>query len=430
MRTILTGLLTLGVIAAVVAWQPSPSSKPEPHPEESTPALRWYKGNLHTHTLWSDGDEFPEMVADWYRARDYHFVALTEHNVLAEGQRWVPVPEKGVRAGAMERYIKRFGPSWVERRKTPKGEREVRLKPLAEFRSLLEQPSKFLLIPAEEITHSYAKRPVHMNALNVRDVIKPVNGASVAETIRVNHRLVTEQAKKTGRRMLTFLNHPNFQWGVNVEDMLAVEELRFFEVYNGHPGVRNDGDAQRPTTERMWDILLTLRLAKLRLGPIYGLATDDGHSYHKMAVGQSNPGRGWVQVRAAHLTTESLLEAMERGDFYGSTGVEFTELVNTPEEIRLKIKPRPGVTYRTQFVGTLKGVDTDSKPAPVEGGSRLYSEAIGKVLAEVEGTTASYKPTGKELYIRARVLSSQPHPNPFKKGDTESAWTQPVVPAP
>ena len=30
-------------------------------------AFRWWKGNLHTHSLWSDGDDFPEMVADWYK---------------------------------------------------------------------------------------------------------------------------------------------------------------------------------------------------------------------------------------------------------------------------------------------------------------------------------------------------------------------------
>ncbi|MEO6434962.1 MAG: hypothetical protein ABIP55_04275, partial [Tepidisphaeraceae bacterium] len=28
---------------------------------------RWWKGNLHTHTLWSDGNDFPEMVAEWSR---------------------------------------------------------------------------------------------------------------------------------------------------------------------------------------------------------------------------------------------------------------------------------------------------------------------------------------------------------------------------
>jgi hypothetical protein len=426
MRTWCAGLLTLGVITAAIAWQGPPETPAPADPSEpATTTPRWFKGNLHTHTLWSDGDDFPEMVADWYRSRGYHFVALTDHNVLAEGQRWAPIPEKSVRATALEKYQNRFGPTWVEQRKGDKG-LEVRLKPLAEFRSLLEQPGKFLMIPAEEITHGYAKRPVHMNAINLRDVIKPVNGDNVAETIRANHRVVTEQAKKTGRRILTFLNHPNFVWGVNVEDMLAVEELRFFEVYNGHPGVRNDGDAQRPSTERMWDILLTLRMGKMRLSPMYGLATDDGHNYHKMAVGQSNPGRGWVWVKATHLTGESIVSALEEGQFYGSTGVELSELVNGPEEITLKIKPKPGVQYKTQFVGSLRGVPMDSQPAPVEGGSRIYSAEIGKVLAEVEGTEATYKPTGQEIYVRARVISTQLHPNPFKKGDVESAWTQPV----
>jgi hypothetical protein len=27
---------------------------------------RWWKGNTHTHTLWSDGDAAPEVAADWY----------------------------------------------------------------------------------------------------------------------------------------------------------------------------------------------------------------------------------------------------------------------------------------------------------------------------------------------------------------------------
>ena len=35
---------------------------------QSDPAPnRWWKGNLHTHSLWSDGDDFPEMIAEWYK---------------------------------------------------------------------------------------------------------------------------------------------------------------------------------------------------------------------------------------------------------------------------------------------------------------------------------------------------------------------------
>jgi len=34
---------------------------------------------------------------------------------------------------------------------------------------------------------------------------------------------------------------------------------------------------------------------------------------------------------------------------------------------------------------------------------------------------------GNELYVRARVTSSKPHPNPFAEGDHEMAWVQPVL---
>lgn len=53
------------------------------------PGVRWFKGNLHTHSLWSDGNEFPEMISEWYRTHDYNFLSLSDHNVLSEGQRWM-----------------------------------------------------------------------------------------------------------------------------------------------------------------------------------------------------------------------------------------------------------------------------------------------------------------------------------------------------
>ena len=42
--------------------------------ELSGSELRWWKGNLHDHTLWSDGDDYPEMVAAWYKDHGYHFL--------------------------------------------------------------------------------------------------------------------------------------------------------------------------------------------------------------------------------------------------------------------------------------------------------------------------------------------------------------------
>ena len=61
-------------------------------PRES---FTWLKGNTHTHTLWSDGNAPPEEVVQFYDDRDYDFLCLTEHNILADHERWFPVEEGG-----------------------------------------------------------------------------------------------------------------------------------------------------------------------------------------------------------------------------------------------------------------------------------------------------------------------------------------------
>src|SRR5258708_21614647 len=236
-RALLIVVITLGVLSSAVAWQSSsqPDSATDLLPAFGHDGPRWWKGNLHTHTFWSDGDDFPEMVADWYKRHGYHFLTLSDHNILSEGDRWLNVTKD--REPIVKKYVTRFGDGWVEERQKPDGT-QVRLKPLAEFRSVLEAPGRFLLIPGEEITHRYGLFPVHMNAINLRDVIRPVNGPSVAETLTANLRQAEDQRNNTGSPTLVSLNHPNFGWGLRAEDMLA-DELRFFEIFNGHPSVRN-----------------------------------------------------------------------------------------------------------------------------------------------------------------------------------------------
>src|SRR5439155_13778179 len=54
--------------------------------------LKWYRGNLHTHSLWSDGDDYLEMIALWYKERGYDFLCFTDHNVLPHNkERWITV---------------------------------------------------------------------------------------------------------------------------------------------------------------------------------------------------------------------------------------------------------------------------------------------------------------------------------------------------
>lgn len=432
-RSVLCLLALSAFAAAAVLQTRTPESADALLPVVQAAAPRYWKGNLHTHSFWSDGDDFPEMIADWYKRNGYHFLALTDHNVLSDGAKWIEAAPDSKRGPALAKYEKRFGPHWVERRELD-GKAQVRLKPLAEFRSLLEEPGRFLMIPGEELSHSYAKLPVHINAINLRDVAKPIDGDSLAETIRVNFRVINDQAKRSGWRTLASLNHPNFGWAVRAEDLAGVEEVRFFEVHNGHPGVRNYGDDTHAGVERVWDIVLALRLGKLKLPLIYGLATDDSHNYHELAIGKSNTGRGWIMVQAPLLSAEALVRALEAGDFYASSGVTLSEVRRAKDQLSITIAPEQGATYKTQFIATMRNAPLTSEPRrdaqdkEINNVTRVYSKEIGKVVAEVEGTSATYRLTGQELYVRAKIISSKPHPNPFQKGDVECAWTQPMVP--
>lgn len=435
-RSIAAVVLSLSAFALVLS-RPSDADTPDA-PKTATPAPMpaaapaYWKGNLHTHSLWSDGDDFPEMITEWYKTHGYQFLGLTEHNVIADGEKWVDSDSSITRKLAVKKYTERFGNRWAEFR-TAGEKKQVRLKPLAEFRSHFEEPGKFLLIPSEEITHSYAKRPIHMNGINVRDTIKPLDGKDAIETITVNLRQVSDQRKKSGRAMIAFLNHPNFGWGVRAEELLLVPELGYFEIFNGHPGVRNYGDKDHASCERVWDITNALRLGKHGLLVVYGMATDDAHGYHDFGPGKVNPGRGWVMVKSPHLTAENIVKGLESGDFYASTGVVLDEIVREGNTFRLAIHTEPGVRYKTEFVATMKDVKLDAMPRLDLDGKELavtadYSAEIGKVVGESTEAKPSYTLTGKELYVRAKVTSSKPHPNPYAKGDVEVAWTQPIVP--
>lgn len=398
------------------------------------PPLRWWKGNIHTHSLWSDGNDFPEMIAEWYRTRDYNFLALSDHNVLSEGVRWMKHSEILRRGGdnALQKYRARFGGGWVETRGEPEtAEYEVRLKPLDEFRSLVEQRGQFIMMPSEEISDKALGKPVHLNATNIRDVIQPLGGATISEAIENNLRAVEEQAERTGREILLHVNHPNFGYAITAEDLAAVVSERFFEVYNGHPIVGHLGDESHPGVERLWDIANTIRLGQLNAPPLLGVATDDSHYYHGRPG--ARPGRGWVMVRSRYLTPEHLLRAMKASEFYASSGVTLNDAGYDAQlgELRLEIQAQDGVTYRTEFIGTLIDYDRTVRPRTNKEGqpvvaTQVYSSDVGRVLATLDGTRAAYKLTGRELYVRAVVTSSRPHPDPSFEGQFQQAWTQPV----
>lgn len=373
--------------------------------ERETDGRKWYKGNLHTHSYWSDGDEFPEMIMDWYKSHDYDFVSLTDHNILAQGEKWVVVRRGRLYEEAFENYLAKFGEEWVTFKRDT-GRVQVRLKTYDEYRTLFEDEN-FLIIRAEEISDRFEGKPIHINATNLQALVKPQGGNSVTEVMQRNVDAVLKQRQETGVPMFPHINHPNFHFAITAQDLIGLRGERFFEVYNGHPQVYNYGDSTRPGTEYIWD---EVNMAYYRKNQpyLYGLATDDTHNYHQLGSQYSNAGRGWVMVRSDSLTPSSLIEAMERGDFYATTGVILDDISVRENVIHVDVKEEEGVKYEIQFIGAT-GQDQQAK-----------------ILEKVEGPEATFELRDSYIFVRAKILSDKPKENPFQEGDVEMAWTQPV----
>ena len=376
--------------------------------QKQSSSEHWYKGNLHTHSYWSDGDEFPEVIMDWYKSHDYQFVALTDHNILAEGEKWKVISQDSLYQNAYRSYLDQYGSSWVNNRIDSLNRTEVKLKTFEEYRVLFEEEEKFLIIQSEEITDEFEGLPLHMNATNIKKKIDPQGGSSVVEVLQNNIDAVVKQRDELDIPMIAHVNHPNFGYGISLEDMKALRNEKYFEVYNGHHMVRNSGDSMHMSTEKMWD-LINIEFIEKSLPMMYGLATDDSHHYHIKGREWSNAGRGWIVVRADSLNPKSLIEAMEVGDFYASTGVELKDLTLDEKSISIEVKQEPDVTYQIDFIGCRKG-----KTAPEE-------------LKSAEGNKASFAITNDLLFVRCKITSSKLHENPIEDLIYETAWTQPVL---
>jgi hypothetical protein len=321
----------LPILTAAARSQPSP-----PATAQAT-AQRWFRGNTHTHTLNSDGDSTPDEVVRWYREHGYQFLVLTDHNYLTSVE--------GLNA-------------------------------------LHGANDKFLVIPGEEVTSTVQNKPVHVNGLALESLVAPPMPTTIREVLQ---RSVDGIRAAKG---VPHVNHPNFRWALTADDIAQLERTRLFEIFNGHPEVNNAGGGGVPGLEEMWDRIL----GSGRL--LYGIAVDDAHHFRRPGdPSASGPGRGWVHVRAERLGAREIMEALERGDFYASTGVELAAYDATSTGISLKIRATTYSKYRVQFTG--RG---------------------GRVLSEQTDEAASYTFKGDEGYVRAKILES----------NGRVAWTQPV----
>lgn len=297
----------------------------------------WAKGQLHCHSTNSDGNVSPQEVMDWYRDHGFEFVFLTDHRTVTD-------------VGPLDK----------------------------------DPNDQFICIHGEELDLPDEGRPIHANALGLK------------QTIGVPPRLITparsvanlvDYIRDAGA--LPMVNHPNWYFALTHRELLRIEGMYLLEIANmGGPTSYNEGSAAYLPLEQTWDILLSEGRT------VYATATDDAHDYKDFKPGGPNPGLGWVVCRVPELTPGAVLDALAKGRFYSSTGVELADYRWDGRTMKVSVAPKEGRTCVIRFVGK-----------------------HGRILKEVEGLSATYRVTGvpdRNDYIRCKVISS----------DLTTAWTQ------
>jgi hypothetical protein len=320
---------------------------------------RWYRGNTHAHTTrCGHADSEPEMVARWYLEHDYNFLCLSEHNQFID-PKTVKLPEN--------------------RRKD------------------------FILVPGEEITGQ-----THMTGLNIGRIVNHLIKGPNGKVIQA----YTDATRELGGTPI--INHPNFQWALQVSDIRTVRNCYLFELWNAHPGVNSNGDATRPSTEAMWDMLLSDGMV------IYGVSSDDTHHVQTFSPTKSNPGRGWVMVRAKELTPGAVGAALDRGDFYATSGVMLKTIELDKKSLKISIDE---AATDAELVKPANMGEMLAAGAAKAGYRIEFIGPSGKVLASHEGTQATYDRGAKLAYFRARITLVREVNGVLRR---YRAWTQPV----
>ena len=313
------------------------------------------KGQLHLHSG-NSGDSAtpPGDVVRWYEARGYDFIVFTDHDR-------VTAP-----------------PS------TP----------------------TMLVIPGVELTQNLRRCdpparpglicPLHVNALFVTPPAAGILPWGLTGGIdrlgRYRRALDTTRA----RGGIAQLNHPNFHDAADAPlvTALAGDGLALMEIANQAWDSNNEPRDGRPSTEALWDAVLSTGAT------VYGTATDDAHQYDDAAAARARGEAvfvgdlGFVMVRARK-DPAAIRAALVRGDFYASTGVALSRVERTATGLELEVA-------------------ADAAPGPHH---FAFIGKNGRLLATGDGRRASF-PLAQAAGGYVRAVSTD--------GRGGKAWVQPV----
>lgn len=283
------------------------------------PEKNYYKANLHCHTRYSDGRASRETVKEEYKKKGYSAVAFTDHEHLINSKDLSD--EDFVAITGVELSIR--GPR-VE---------TVTPNPYLKYIHV----NLFAKDPDCDLTPFYTENTDFYKFDDVRHLVKPGEYFEKQHTADAINQMV-RRAHELG--FLVSYNHPG--WCLHTaEDYLHYDEFDFVEVHNTGCVILGYGSDEQVFSDMM-------RAGK----KIYCTATDDNHNAYGFDEPLTDSFGGWVMIAADKLGYRELMDSLEAGDFYASTGPEIYSIAldDSGEEsvINVKCSPAKSIYLITQ----------------------------------------------------------------------------------
>ena len=245
---------------------------------------KFYKANMHCHTVISDGKQTPEEIKEAYKAKGYSIVAFTDHEIM--------IPHYELRD---EEFL-------------PITAYEIQLRDWNTPPNCLKlyHMNVYSPDPNRYLSKTYCKKDAWWgNIVNHFTDEMAEYGLEERYYSKEFAQRIIDMATEEG--MLVSYNHP--VWSLqNYNDYSGLKGLWGVEWYNHGCAKLGYFDTTTPITDLLSE------------GErVFPLAADDTHLWEHI-------GGGWIQVKAVSLDYATVFKALKNGDFYSSTGPKIKSL--------------------------------------------------------------------------------------------------------
>ena len=278
----------------------------------------FYKVNLHSHTTISDGCQTPEEVKEFFKSRGYSAVAFTDHEIMLDHSDLSDddfIALTGYEYGFDLCKDNPLAALYEGGLKTRDHAEKVHM-------NLFSKDPHDIRMVCCDLNYIWGNSKKYLDAAQyVGDphYVRKYSLDGVNEVIRAARE----------RNMLVVFNHPN--WSMNPNSFCCgLEGLTGLEIINGAAQLDSDMEDVPHVYQEM------MRAGK-RLVCVGG---DDNHA-------PRDCGLAWTMVKAESLSYENLVNGIETGNCYASSGPEIKELYVEDGQVHIKTSEAVGIYLLT-----------------------------------------------------------------------------------